>query len=120
MHSLIVADFNANYRSVSLQTTSKVPSCLLQGKSIVLLTPSNATHYCVDITTDSFINKCSFSFYLGIFCDFMYRILCMFYVCCIHYMYTVFRKKHPLMFSIITLAFLGQFFLYFLYQWKGK
>ena len=33
--------------------------------------------------------------------------------------YTVFRKKHPLMFSIITPAFLGRF-LYFLYQWKEK
>jgi len=31
----------------------------------------------------------------------------------------VFRKKHPLMFSIITPAFLGRF-LYFLYQSKEK
>jgi len=33
--------------------------------------------------------------------------------------YTAFRKKHPLMFSIISPAFLGRF-LYFLYQWKEK
>jgi len=33
--------------------------------------------------------------------------------------YSLFRKKHPLMFLIITLAFLGRFFI-LLYQWKQK
>ena len=35
------------------------------------------------------------------------------------FVYNVFKKKHPLMFSIITPSFLSRF-LYFLHYWKEK